>query len=100
MGRDVHGHASDVVTPELDFAGVEARPQFDAELSRFVADPEPQRMARPGPSNVARNPSPIVLIFEARKRASWRRTSASCVETMTPGPIPSAAAWASNPRCR
>ena len=34
-GGDVHGHASDVVTPELDFAGVEARPQLDAQLSCY-----------------------------------------------------------------
>ena len=39
------------------------------------------RIPRPGPSNVARNPSPAVSISRPRNRASWPRTRAWCAST-------------------
>ena len=72
---DVDGDSADVVTHQLAFAGVDARAHVDAKL--FDADARsqaPQRTARAGPSNVARKPSPAVLVSLPRKRASSLRT--------------------------
>ena len=37
------------------------------------------RIARAGPSNRARKPSPVVLTSRPWNRSSWRRTWASCL---------------------
>ena len=44
-----------------------------------------QRMARAGPSNVARKPSPAVLTSRPRKRASSFRTMALCASEQVSG---------------
>ena len=40
--------------------------------------PSPQRIARAGPSNRAKNPSPAVSTSSPEKRANSRRTASSC----------------------
>ena len=65
-GADVDRHPADVVADQLDLAGVDptlTSIPIAASSSRTAAA---QRIARAGPSKVARNPSPIV--FTSRPR--------------------------------
>jgi hypothetical protein len=59
-GPGVHRHPGDLVSKELAFAGVHARSDLEAERPTPLTAADAQRIARAGPSNVARNPSPAV----------------------------------------
>ena len=66
-GADVHRDAGDVVAAQLDLAGVEAGAHLETHRADRVAQRRcAQRIARPGPSKVARKPSPSV--FTSRPR--------------------------------
>ncbi len=65
-GADVHGDPGDVVAGQLDLARVEAGAHLEADRAHRVAQLAAQRIARPGPSKVARKPSPSV--FTSRPR--------------------------------
>ena len=73
-GADHHAEAGDVIALDRDLAGVQSRPYLDPERTDSAAIAVAQRTPRAGPSNVARNPSPIVLISRPRYRAICERT--------------------------
>jgi hypothetical protein len=73
----VHADPTDVVTANLALAGVQPGTHLDAERLHRVAIAMTQRIARCGPSNIARKPSPDVFTSRPRKRASCDRTTAS-----------------------
>jgi hypothetical protein len=60
--RGVNGDAADIPTSQLDLAGMQTGAQRQADLFTrgFKRQRTPHRAA--GPSNVARTPSPVVLI--------------------------------------
>jgi hypothetical protein len=69
----VDGDAADLAVHELALTGVEAGAYIDAELAHALRD-RTQRIARVGPSKLAKNPSPAVSSSWPRKRASSLRT--------------------------
>ena len=80
---DVNGDPSDVwprrsISPVWSPARISSPRR--APPSRMAA----QRIARAGPSKVARKPSPVALISRPLKRASCRRTMASCASNRSP----------------
>jgi hypothetical protein len=62
----VHGDPADVVAVDLELARMQPDPDIDPERVDVRADPLAQRIARAGPSKVARNPSPVVRISRPR----------------------------------
>jgi len=66
----VHGYAANIVTADLDFAGVQtdANVKCKSEAASRIA--HAQRIARAGPSKVARKPSPVAFTSRPRKAVS------------------------------
>ena len=70
---DVHGHARDVITTNLDLAGVDADPDLDTQHADRVDQCVAARQGGLGLVNVATNPSPAVLTSRPPNRwISWR----------------------------
>ncbi len=66
----------DLALDELALARVDAGADLEAELADAVDDRAgAQRIARAGPSNVAKKPSPAVSSSSPRKRTSSPRTT-------------------------
>ena len=64
---DVHGDAGELVADDLALAGVDACADLEPELrARRRPIARAQRIARAGPSKLARNPSPAVSISRPR----------------------------------
>jgi hypothetical protein len=63
----VHRDPADVVAEQLDLAGVQANPNLQTVLGSSTRMAWAARMARAGPSKVARNPSPVVLTLPCRR---------------------------------
>ncbi len=74
---DVDGEPPDVVADQLDLARMQTAADLQPELRSGARPGSPSRNESPraGPSNVARNPSPIVLTARPRKRESSRPTT-------------------------
>ena len=71
---DVDANASDVITNGLDLTGVKPGADLQSPAFRIPSRmAHPHRMARAGPSNVARKPSPVVFTSLPLKRSSSRR---------------------------
>jgi hypothetical protein len=76
--RDVDGDPADVAVAELNLAGVQPRPELDADASQLISErAAAQRIARPGPSKVASIPSPVVLISWPPNSSTSRRATSS-----------------------
>jgi hypothetical protein len=73
----VDSDSADVFVPAFHHAGVQTRTYDQPERAQDVADRAGAADHRTGLSNVAKKPSPIVLISRPLKRSSWRRTVAS-----------------------
>jgi hypothetical protein len=75
--RQVHGDAADVISAKLDLAGVDAeavvRPRPLSPSRTATAN----GTARPGPSNIARTPSPVDFTLRPRNRSMSRSTITS-----------------------
>ena len=61
-GTNMHRNSGEIVTDELAFAGMNATADFRPRGRTASLSAPAQRIARAGPSNAARNPSPAVLI--------------------------------------
>jgi hypothetical protein len=66
----VHGEPADVVTPDLDLAGVETDADIESELSRRGADRGRASNGARRSSKVARKPSPVVFTSRPRNASS------------------------------
>ena len=79
LGRDpcsdVNREAGNVIRQDLDLADVEPCTDLEPEILTSSRIAAAQRIARAGPSNVAKKPSPVTLTSAPPKRASWCRTT-------------------------
>ena len=74
---DMNGETGEVVAAHVALTGVKAHPDVDPHVVCGFGDlPGAANRAR-GPSKVATNPSPVVLISLPRKRRSCSRTARS-----------------------
>jgi hypothetical protein len=74
---DVHGDTAVIVTANLALTSVYTGAHVDPSRPRRFDDPRAQRIARAGPSNVAKKLSPAVLISRPRNKRSSARTISS-----------------------
>jgi hypothetical protein len=78
---DVDRDPADVVLAQLDLAGVQPGTKLDPDAGKLVGRVAARRMARPGPSKVARIPSPVVFTSRPSNSPTRRAASSSCTSS-------------------
>ena len=70
----MHRDPGYLATHKLALAHVQADSHLEVEVTTEFTIEQAQRIARAGPSKLAKKPSPTVFTSAPRKRTSWRRT--------------------------